>query len=296
MSALVPRLGVTFTPTMAPETLTGFAQSAQEHGLDELWLWEDCFAEGGIAQATAALSATQSIRVVLGLAPVPLRSVVATAMEFATIARMFPGRFVPGLGHGVQSWMAQAGVRAASPLTLLREYTVAVRDLLAGREVTVHGDYVRLDGVKLSWPPTEPLQLMIGATREKTLALAGEIGDGAMLDPALTFDEIQKSCELVRESARAAGRDDFEIVASLVVATGPDAAARVDSHVLNWGHASPTGRGIGGDAADVAQAVRGLGSLGVASVAIVLTGDVVEPAEIENFVRFLGREVKPRLA
>ena len=88
--------------------------------------------------------------------PVPLRNPALVAMEIATIARLFPDRFVPALGHGVLDWMAQVGARAESPMTLLREHTVAVRDLLDGRRVEVEGRYVRLDGVALDWPPATP--------------------------------------------------------------------------------------------------------------------------------------------
>ena len=70
-------------------------------------------------------------------------------MEIATLSRMFPGRFVPGIGHGVQEWMGQVGARVASPITLLREYTTAVRDLLHGRTVDVSGHYVHLGNVAL---------------------------------------------------------------------------------------------------------------------------------------------------
>jgi hypothetical protein len=37
-----------------------------------------------------------------------------------------------GLGHGIVEWMEQVGARVASPMTLLREFAVAVRDLLDG--------------------------------------------------------------------------------------------------------------------------------------------------------------------
>ena len=78
-----------------------------------------------------------------------LRNPAVVAMEIATLARLFPDRFVPGLGHGVLDWMGQVGARAESPMTLLREHTAVVRDLLHGRRVdvddaTVHG----WDGVR----------------------------------------------------------------------------------------------------------------------------------------------------
>src|SRR5690606_38069685 len=105
------------------------------------------FWEGGISMSAAVLGMTQRLTVGIGLLPMPLRNVALAAMEIAAVDRLFPGRFVVGLGHGVQDWMAQAGVRAASPLTLAREYVAALRGLFAGREVTTAGDYVNLDRV-----------------------------------------------------------------------------------------------------------------------------------------------------
>ena len=84
-------LGITFVPSLPPEQLRGLATAAEESGLDELWVWEDCFKESGIASATAALAWTSRIRVGIGLLPVPLRNVALTAMELATMERMFPG-------------------------------------------------------------------------------------------------------------------------------------------------------------------------------------------------------------
>ena len=152
----------------------------------ELWLWEDCFLEGGPTAAAAALAWTERLRVGVGLLPVPLRNPALAAMEIATLARLFPAGSLPGLGHGVLDWMAQVGAAVASPMALLREYTVAVRDLLHGRTVDVDGRYVRLDGVALDWPPPEVPPLLVGARGPQTLRLAGEVADGVILDSGIT--------------------------------------------------------------------------------------------------------------
>ncbi|HLL35757.1 MAG TPA: LLM class flavin-dependent oxidoreductase, partial [Streptomyces sp.] len=146
-------LGAVFRPQLSPERLRSVARLADETGLEELWLWEDCFLEGGISTAAAALAWTERVRVGVGLLPVPLRNVAVTAMEVATLHRMFPGRARVGVGHGVQDWMGQVGARAESPVTLLREYVVALRALLRGERVTTGGRYVRLADVALGWPP-----------------------------------------------------------------------------------------------------------------------------------------------
>ena len=149
-------LGVVFRPQLPPERLRAVAEAAEAAGVAQLWLWEDSFFEGGIASAVAALGWTSRLQVGIGLLPVPLRNPALTAMEIATVARLHPGRLLPGLGHGVLEWMAQAGAAVASPMTLLREYTAAVRALLAGEQVTSEGRYVRLSGVALDWPPPSP--------------------------------------------------------------------------------------------------------------------------------------------
>src|SRR5690606_27608201 len=107
--AMSATTGVIFLPQSPPEDLRGVVEAAEQSGIHELWLFEDCFLEGGLTASTAALSWSQNLRVAIGLLPVPLRNPAVTAMEIATVARLFPGRFVPGLGHGVLDWMRQVG-------------------------------------------------------------------------------------------------------------------------------------------------------------------------------------------
>ena len=147
-------LGVVFEPAFPPERLREVALSVEDAGVPQLWLWEDCFRESGIAEAAAALAATTELTVAIGVLPMPLRNVALTAMELATLSRLFPGRIIGGVGHGVQSWMAQVGARHASPLTLMAEYLPTLRALLSGERVTIDGRYVHLDDVALDWPPT----------------------------------------------------------------------------------------------------------------------------------------------
>jgi alkanesulfonate monooxygenase SsuD/methylene tetrahydromethanopterin reductase-like flavin-dependent oxidoreductase (luciferase family) len=192
-------LGVVFRPQLPPERLRQVAVTADEAGLDELWLWEDCFLEGGIATAAAALAWTARLRVGIGLLPVPLRNVALTAMEVATLQRMFPGRVLVGVGHGVQSWMAQVGARVESPMTLLREYVEALQALLRGEQVTVDGRYVKLDAVALDWPPLAPAPILIGATGDRSIRLSGELADGTILVSRTTPERISQARRLVDE-------------------------------------------------------------------------------------------------
>src|ERR1700742_3480415 len=101
--------------------------------------------------------------------PVPLRNVALAAMEVAGLSRLFPDRLRPGFGHGVLDWMGQVGNRAESPMTLLREYLVALQAVLAGETVSRQGRYVNLDDVRLIWVPTPAPAIPVAAIGPRTV-------------------------------------------------------------------------------------------------------------------------------
>jgi alkanesulfonate monooxygenase SsuD/methylene tetrahydromethanopterin reductase-like flavin-dependent oxidoreductase (luciferase family) len=265
----VTALGVIFPPDRRPEQLRPVAEAADRAGLEQLWVWEDCFKESGIATAAAVLGWTQQLAVGIGLLPVPLRNVALTAMELATLERLFPGRVVPGIGHGVLDWMAQVGARADSPMTLLSEYTAALRHLLRGQRVTTTGDYVRLTDVALDWPPAPPPPLLVGARRGKTARLAGELGDGLILtgdtEPAAWAELLDN----VADGRRAAGRSSDP--APLVVAF-----AAIDARL---------------GAAEVAGRVADYARAGATHVPVLAVGD--DDVDLADYARFLARDVRP---
>ncbi len=285
-----PRLGITYVPYRSPEELRDLAVAAEQSGLDELWVWEDCFKQSGLAAAAAALAWTSRIKVGIGLLPVPLRNVAITAMEIATLERLFPGRVIPGIGHGVQSWMDQVGSRATSPLTLLREHATVLRRLLAGEEVTVDGRYVHLDRVRLDWPPASRPPLGIGADGPKSIALAAELGDIFLLSAARSEAQVTSARRILEDVSPG----PHEIVAAQIVAVGPGARQRVDAEVLKWtGGSKDTIQGSSGAAETIATDLRRLSELGVTSVAVQPTAD--EP-DLIGLTQFLGREVRPLLS
>jgi alkanesulfonate monooxygenase SsuD/methylene tetrahydromethanopterin reductase-like flavin-dependent oxidoreductase (luciferase family) len=270
-------LGAVFLPQLPPERLRSVAEAADGAGLEELWLWEDCFRESGIASAAAALAWTERLRVGVGLLPVPLRNVALTAMEIATLHRMFPGRVVIGVGHGVQDWMGQVGARVESPLTLLREYLTALRALLRGEQVTTHGRYVRLDAVALDWPPQSPPPILAGAVGPRSMRLAAEFADGTLLTGGTPPSRVPA---------------DRPVVVYVHAATGPDAAARLEEERKRWGYESMRDIGVAGDAQTVAAAVQRWVDAGAGTVVLQPTPDDPDP---EGFMRFVAREVRPLL-
>jgi alkanesulfonate monooxygenase SsuD/methylene tetrahydromethanopterin reductase-like flavin-dependent oxidoreductase (luciferase family) len=204
----VTRLGVIFTAERPPEELAAFAVAAESAGMDELWLWEDCFLAGGIAASATALAVTERIEVGLGVMPAVFRNPVACAMEIATLARLNPGRFIAGLGHGVAAWMDQIGALPAKPVRALEETASAVRRLLAGERVDTTGDYVNLEAAQLEQAPEVVPPVVLGVRRPFGLRASGRSADGTILAEPAPPSYIRWAREQIEEGRAAAGRRD----------------------------------------------------------------------------------------
>jgi alkanesulfonate monooxygenase SsuD/methylene tetrahydromethanopterin reductase-like flavin-dependent oxidoreductase (luciferase family) len=286
------RLGAVFRPQSPPERLREVVRAAEGAGLDELWLWEDCFLQSGIASAAAALAWSERLEVGIGLLPVPLRNVALAAMEIATLDRTFPRRMHVAVGHGIQGWMGQAGARVSSPLTLLREHVTALRALLRGEEVTTAGRYVALDRVVLGWPPERPTPIHVGAGGPRSLRLSGEIADGTVLSAGTSTAQVEQRRRLVVEGRALAGRTDpHRITVYLLAATGADAETRLEAEVERDPGTSQA-LWVAGDAETIAGGVRRWADAGADAVVLQPTAHEPDP---EGFVRFVGEEVAPRL-
>lgn len=269
-------IGAVCLPQLPPEHFRDLVRVADEAGLEELWLWEDCFLAGGVSTLAAALAWSDRLRVGVGLFPVPLRNVALTAMEVAALDRLFPGRARIGVGHGVQDWMGQVGARVKSPMTLLREYVTALRSLLGGERVTVDGRYVHLDGVALDLPPSNTVPILIGASAPRTLELAGTDGDGVILAGGTTPGQVRAARETV---------GDGQIVVYLHAATGPDAAERLERERVRWEYPTLDDRAVAGDAGAIAGQVSRWVDAGADTVVLQPTPDDLDSA---GFLRLVA--------
>jgi probable F420-dependent oxidoreductase len=128
-------------------------------------------------------------------------SVIASL--FATLNDMYGNRTVCGIGRG-DSARRVIGQPPMSMATLAEAMTV-IKGLAEGREVTHHGRPLRIP-----WVRDGRLEIWVAGYGPKALKLAGEQGDGFILqtaDPAIARWTIGA----VRAAAAAAGRDPSSI-------------------------------------------------------------------------------------
>ena len=78
-----PSIGLMFFRTYPPETLPDYARMTERSGLDELWVVEDCFFNGGMSAASVALAVTERITVGIGILPAVVSGQLAAGVTAA---------------------------------------------------------------------------------------------------------------------------------------------------------------------------------------------------------------------
>jgi 5,10-methylenetetrahydromethanopterin reductase len=221
------RIGFMFDRDRRPEELPGYAALLDSLGADDLWVVEDLGWAGSIASAAFALAATERLRVGIGIAPVALRNPALLAMELAMLERSAPGRLVAGVGHGVPEWMARVGAATPRKLARLEETIVAVRGLLAGTPVTLHGREVTVDGVQLVHPPASVPPIVTGVVQPKSLELSGRVADGTIIAEGQGPSVVAGARAHIARGAAAGDRPAHELIvfAFLRVDDDPSRAA-----------------------------------------------------------------------
>jgi 5,10-methylenetetrahydromethanopterin reductase len=199
-----PRVALFEDVHRPPDDLLARAVRAEGLGIEELWLAEDCFLVGGVAGAAAVLAATDRLRVGLGILPAVTRNPSTTAMELATLERLFPGRVIGGIGHGVPAWMAQIGATSRSALEALESTIVAVRRLLRGETVTVSSGHWLLDEVALAYPPRVAPPVYAGVRGPRSVAVSARTADGTLLSDWAAPAYVRGVAAALREAGASA--------------------------------------------------------------------------------------------
>src|SRR2546428_1968258 len=197
------------------------AREAEQLGYRDAWSLEaggiDCFAP------LAVVGSVTSMRLGTAIANVFTRGPATLAMCAAGVAEVAPGRFCLGIGAGsqpiVESW--NGGV-FSRPATRVRETAQFLRRALAGERVVFRGETFSVDGFRLSRPPERPIPIYVAALRPGMLRVAGEVGDGVIIN-WLSAEDVPKSIAVCRAAAEKAGRDPaaLEITARLLVNIDP---------------------------------------------------------------------------
>ena len=151
---------------------------------------------------------TRQIEFATGVIILPQRQTALVAKQAAEIDVLSGGRLRLGVGIGWNDVEYQAlGQDFHNRGARLEEQIAVLRALWAEPVVTFHGRWHTIAAAGINPLPVQrPIPLWLGGTADAAIARAGRIGDGWMPQRP-PDDRARAQVELMRESARGAGRD-----------------------------------------------------------------------------------------
>ena len=199
--------------------------------LDSQMICRDTFVTMAMAaNATSALSLFPAVTNPFGRIP----SVLAGAAQ--TVAEIAPGRtkFIIGTGYTSASTIG----RRPATLRQMRRCIMEVKALLAGESVEYDGMTNRLDFAGSDGGQGVPV--LMAASGPRSLELAGEVADGALVLVGYTPGIIDRAMERLEAGAKRSGRtlDDLDVMFAVrtCVADSTEEARRLARPTaVHWG-------------------------------------------------------------
>jgi probable F420-dependent oxidoreductase len=180
------------------------AKLAEQHGFSHVWtfdshlLWQEPY-----VIYSQILAETRRVIVGPMVTNPATRDWTVTASAYATLNEMYGNRTICGIGRGDSAVRVTGG----KPTTLkdLRESIHVIRELANSRSVEYNGATLQFP-----WSTGSTLDVWVAAYGPLALKLAGEVGDGFILQMA-DLDVARWMIATVRAAAEAAGRDPMAI-------------------------------------------------------------------------------------
>jgi 5,10-methylenetetrahydromethanopterin reductase len=183
---------------------------AESRGFEAVWQAESRLVRDAIVPMAAYAAVTERIKVGSAVINNWSRNIGLLASTFLTLDDLAPNRIICGMGAWWDPLAKQVGIDRRKPLTAMRETVTVMKRLLNMERVTFQGEFIHVDGIELDvvHGRREPrnIPIMIGATGDQMMELAGEIADGAILNYCVPLEYNDRALELLTNGAKKAGR------------------------------------------------------------------------------------------
>ncbi len=211
-----PAISIGHYPSSRVQETLAIARQLDGGIVDSLWIgdspliWRECW-----TTIALCLACTETLRLGTAVTNPLSRDWTVTASAVQTLSEYSPGRIRLGIGLGDSALRRQGGRIAR--LSELQDAVQAIRSLLTRAALD--------DRPSLYWDrPGQDIEILLSGSGPKTLALAGELGDGAIIVPGVERAAVRQIVDRVASSSRDAGREPAEVRIVLWVgcAVGPE--------------------------------------------------------------------------
>ena len=212
-----------------------YAQLAEELGFEAVWQAESRLVREATVPMAAFAAVTERIGIGSGVVNQWTRNVGLLAATFSTLDDLAPGRIKLGIGAWWDPLASKVGITRRHPVQAMRETVEVTRRLLAMERVTFHGEFVQVEDIEIDIvhgdraPKHVPIYIA-ATTGMRMMELAGEIGDGVLLNYLVGPSYNQGALEALAAGAERAGRtlDDVDRPQLVVCSLDQDRTLALD--------------------------------------------------------------------
>lgn len=197
--------GIEFLANEPAQKLAELVAFSEENGLEYAWITDHYNNRDSFSLLTYIAARTKTIKLGTGVTNPYTRSVVQLASAIATVNEVSEGRAVLGIGPGDKMTFDSLGIEWEKPLETIRETVDVIRQMQTGKKISYDGNILKIKSAKLNFGKGSTIPpVYIGAQGPNMLKLAGEIGDGALVN-ASHPDDFKFAVKLLKEGR--CGRD-----------------------------------------------------------------------------------------
>jgi 5,10-methylenetetrahydromethanopterin reductase len=224
------RLGILFDGFDDAREMIRLAREAEAAGAGSVWIAEHMGYREAVVAAAAIAAATGRVRLVPTAVSPYLWHPTPTAMAFATLDELAPGRVAVAISVGNVLNLRESGEEPVRPVRALREFAEDLRALWAGEAVTRQALTYRLDGARMAFRPAHPIPIYVASTGPHVLRLAGRIADGVLLSGGQSLAFTRRCLAWAAEGVAEAGRDPASLARASFIyfSVSKDGRAAVD--------------------------------------------------------------------
>jgi len=280
--------GIEFVPgNITVKQVVNYCKLAESKDIDFAWITNHYNNRHCYPTLAAIAMNTDTLKMGPGIMNTFTDTPAAIASFMATLNEISDGRAVLGIGPGDLSTLPKLAIKGEKPVARLKEGVIQIRKLLDGEEVKKTGEFeffdydgAKLTGVQL--PGKKGIPVYIGAQGPKMLALAGEIGDGSLINASNPKD-FEIAIPIIKAAQEAADRKKHDVGAYTAISVDQDVkkarnAAKIVAAFIAAGSPPPLLERHGLDMGNVAKIKEALARFDFKTV-----GGLVGDAEIDAF-------------
>lgn len=206
------KFGIELIPAYNYSEINRYAILAEKSNLEYFWVSDHIRHRNVYVCLTSIAINTKKIKIGPGITNPYLIHPAVTAQALLSLSEIAPGRIVCGIGAGDKTALSMLDVDREKPLKAIREAVEIVRRITTEDSLRLRGDVFRIYGAGFSFKVRANIPIFIGAQGPNMARLAGEIGDGALINTA-NLRDFETILRRIKKGARGSGRDinDLEI-------------------------------------------------------------------------------------